>query len=188
MESSLKNMIVSLLSITLASALVVGVVFQTTKGPAEQNRLARTNSAWVKALPEYDNDPGSEKILTKIDGGEVTVYPAKKNNQAVGYAVETFTNEGFGGKFKLMVGFKANGEITSIEVLEHKETPGLGDKIKNDKSNFNVQFIGKNPSTMKLAVKKDGGTIDAITASTISSRAYIDAVQRASKVLESTKK
>lgn len=188
MESSLKNMVASLLSITFASALVVGLVFQTTKGPAERNRLERTNSAWASMLPEYDNAPGEEKIVTTIDGGEVTVYPAVKNNEPVGYAVETFTNKGFGGTFKLMVGFKVNGEITRIEVLEHKETPGLGDKIKNDKSNFNVQFIGKNPANAKLAVTKDGGQIDAITASTISSRAYIDAVQRAYDVLQSTKK
>ena len=78
-----------------------------------------------------------------------------------------------------MVGFDNDGKIIDIVVLKHSETPGLGDKMKKDKSDFSLQFMGKDPATFKLAVKKDMGDVDAITASTISSRAYCDAVQRA---------
>jgi len=93
--------------------------------------------------------------------------------------VETFTQKGFSGLIKLMIGFAPDGTIIDISVLQHQETPGLGDKIENAKSSFSAQFQGKNPENFKLVVKKDRGDVDAITASTISSRAYCDAVQRA---------
>jgi electron transport complex protein RnfG len=76
-----------------------------------------------------------------------------------------------------MVGFSPDGTIYSTSVLEQKETPGLGTKMTQPF--FKDQFDGKNPSSFKLFVKKDGGQVDAITASTITSRAYCDAVQRA---------
>ena len=85
-----------------------------------------------------------------------------------------------------MVGFNPDGSIFDIAVLEHKETPGLGDKIERKKSlnkktlqSWSSQFKGKNPSQNELRVTKDGGKIDAITASTITSRAFCDAVNRA---------
>ena len=78
-----------------------------------------------------------------------------------------------------MVGLLPDGSINNISVLEHKETPGLGDKMQKSKSTWSDQFNGKNPANYKLKVTKDGGDVDAITAATISSRAYCDAVQRA---------
>ena len=75
-----------------------------------------------------------------------------------------------------MVGFKPDGSITNVEVLEQKETPGLGTKMATDWKN---QFVGKNPKNFVLKVGKDGGEIDAITASTITSRAFLDALNRA---------
>lgn len=84
-----------------------------------------------------------------------------------------------------MVGFLPDGTIHRVETLSHNETPGLGDKIDRSKSDFSVQFEGKNPRTFRLAVRKDGGDVDAITASTISSRAYADALTRAYHVFES---
>jgi len=78
-----------------------------------------------------------------------------------------------------MVGFLPDGTIYDVEVLDHKETPGLGDKIDRKKSDFTRQFQNKNPGAFSLTVKKDGGSVDAITAATISSRAFCNAVQRA---------
>ena len=75
-----------------------------------------------------------------------------------------------------MVGFKPDGTIFKSAVLDQKETPGLGDKMK---TKWKDQFNEKHPTTFKLAVKKDGGDVDAITASTITSRAFCDAVTRA---------
>jgi electron transport complex protein RnfG len=97
----------------------------------------------------------------------------------VGTAVETFTSQGFSGDFKLMVGFTPDGTIIDVAVISHAETPGLGDKMEQDKSDFSEQFEGKDPDTFELSVRKDGGDVDAITAATITSRAYCDAVQRA---------
>ena len=81
-----------------------------------------------------------------------------------------------------MAGFKPGGTIVNITVLEHKETPGLGTKMAEPK--FKDQFMDKNPAEFSLKVKKDGGPVDAITAATISSRAFCDALQRASNTLQ----
>ena len=95
----------------------------------------------------------------------------------MGYAVKTFTDKGFGGHVEMMAGFLPDGTIYNVIVLQHKETPGLGTKMTEPK--FSNQFLGKNPASFKLKVKKDGGQVDAITAATVSSRAYCDALQRA---------
>jgi len=76
-----------------------------------------------------------------------------------------------------MAGFLADGTIHNVVVLNHKETPGLGTKMTEPK--FSDQFNGKDPDDFDLRVKKDGGDVDAITAATVSSRAYCDALQRA---------
>jgi electron transport complex protein RnfG len=113
--------------------------------------------------------------MKEIEG--LTFYPAKKNGKFIGCAVKTFTNKAFNSRFDLMVGFLADGTIKTIEVLEQKETPGLGAKMTESK--FKDQFNGKNPALFPLMVRKDGGQVDAISAATISSRAFCDGVQKA---------
>lgn len=184
MESNLKNMIFVLLAITLVAAAAVGGVYIITKDKIEQAQVDKTNAAIAAVMPTFDNDPSGEAIEKTVEGEIVKIYPATAAGQAVGYAVETFSKNGFGGKISLLVGFTMDGKIQKIAVLSHNETPGLGDKIDPAKSDFAVQFEGADPATMKLAVKKDGGQVDAITASTISSRAYVDAVDRAYKIFK----
>ena len=133
----------------------------------------------MEVVPEFDNEPGNESYTMEIDGGTLIFFPAKKDGELVGTAVSTFTNKGFSGNIKIMVGLLPDGTINNISVLEHKETPGLGDKMSKSKSTWSVQFNGKNPADFRLKVTKDGGDVDAITASTISSRAFCDAVDRA---------
>ena len=119
------------------------------------------------------------------DGGELEFYPARKNGATVGTAVKTYTNNGFGGKVWLMVGFNPDGTIANYSVLEHKETPGLGSKMDQWFTQTGKgSVIGKHPGTTGLKVSKDGGDVDAITAATISSRAFLDAVNRAAAGLE----
>lgn len=180
-ESSLINMVLTLFVITAVASSILGLVHQVTEEPIAKSKAAKKNTAIKAVVPEFDNNPSAEgKIVAAIDGlGDLTFYPAKKGEELVGVAIETFTKNGFTGEFKLMVGLLPDGTIHDIEVLEHKETAGLGDKMETRKSDFHVQFQGKNPETFKLVVTKDGGEVDAITASTISSRAYCDAVQRA---------
>jgi len=101
------------------------------------------------------------------------------DGELVGTAVETFTKIGFSGVIKVMVGLLPDGTINDVTVLKHAETPGLGDKMEKKKSDWSLQFRGKDPRAFKLTVTKDGGDVDVITASTISSRAFCDAVSRA---------
>ena len=110
-----------------------------------------------------------------------TVYPAKKGEEIVGYAIEASSSAGFGGNITLMVGFTPDGAIVNTSVISHAETPGLGAKISDSESHFITQFQGTNPGdpNFKFAVKKDGGNFDAITASTITSRAFIDVINNA---------
>lgn len=183
LESNFTNMVVILFSVTLIASAAVGYVNSLTAGPIEAAKQAKQVNAIREVIPsEFDNDPGADvwKVQTP-DGGELEFFPAKKNGEAVGTAVKTYTNNGFGGKVWLMVGFNPDGTISNYSVLEHKETPGLGSKMdlwftKNGKGSI----IGKKPGTQGLKVSKDGGDVDAITAATISSRAFLDAVNRAS--------
>ena len=180
-ESSFLNMVLTLLVITFVASAALGYLYELTKGPIAASKLAKLNNAITQVVPEFDTIPSSEIYKMGVDGDTLVFYPAMKDSILVGTAVSTFTNNGFSGNIKLMVGFLPDGTIHNISVLEHKETPGLGDKMQKKKSDWSVQFNGKNPVDFKLKVTKDKGDVDAITASTISSRAFCDAVDRAYK-------
>ena len=181
--SSFKNMVLSLSLISLVASACLGFVYEFTKGPIELSNLNKKVSAIKQDVPEFNNNPYEERFrLSTGEGDSLDIYPAKKDDKIVGYAIGTYTNKGFSGNITLMAGFKPDGTITGITVLEHKETPGLGTKMSEPK--FKDQFIEKNPSEFSLKVKKDGGSVDAITAATISSRAFCDAIQRAYNTLQ----
>ncbi len=182
-ESTFWTMTITLLVVTVISAGLLAYVYKLTKAPIEQAQLREQKLALQQVLPPFDNDPikQSDTIPSDIPGKNfnLVVYPAYKDGKLVGVAIKTFTLKGFSGRFDVMVGFLPDGTIYNTIVLNYAETPGLGDKIDPKKSNFAQQFKGKNPAKFKLKVKKDGGDVQAITAATISSRAYCDAVQRA---------
>ena len=186
MKSSLKNMVVVLFSITLIASLCVGLVNKITFEPIEKAKAENIQKALKNVLPEFD--ASEEKEMT-VDELPVIVHTAKQGEQVVGYAVETMTTKGFSGEFRLMVGFRASGEVYNINVLEHSETPGLGSKMGDEDNSLLVSFKDKNPANMKqpLAVVKDGGDVQALTAATISSRAYVDAVVRAYNAVQQIK-
>ena len=183
-ESTFGSMVLTLFLVTLVSSAALGFVYELTKEPIAIAKAAKKNLAIKRVTPEFDNQPNEDFYKVPADGDTVFFYVAQNGSDTVGYAAETFSNKAFGGTMKLLVGFLPNGTIKDIAVLEHKETPGLGDKITKAKNNWSYQFNGVNPDTFKLKVKKDGGDVDAITASTISSRAYCDAVQRAYNALK----
>ena len=199
-ESSFKNMVITLSVITLASSAIMGGIYILTKDPIEVANIAKTNLAIAEVVPVFDNNPSQDIIKHAISEGDtLSLYPAKKDDALVGVAVLTTTNKGFSGKITMMVGFLPDGTIYNTAVISHAETPGLGDKIVKSKGSaiqlwkyvfpklgntegkkeFSVQFEGKNPKTFNMSVKKDGGDVDAITASTISSRAFCNAIERA---------
>lgn len=176
-ESSFINMVVTLFLVSAVAALALGGVYTVTKEPIALAKKKKLEAAIKAVLPEFDSI--TTKRVADASGDSLTFYYADKAGENVGVAIKTFTNEGFSGNIELMVGLLDDGSIYNTAVLSHKETPGLGDKMDKKKSDFPDQFMGKSPSEFKLLVKKDGGDVDAITAATISSRAFCDAVQRA---------
>jgi Na+-translocating ferredoxin:NAD+ oxidoreductase subunit G len=179
MESTIANMVIVLTVITLLASSALGAVYSFTKEPIAAAMLAKKNSAISEVIPEFNNTPSSEVYKVAVDGDTLYFYPGKMNDELVGTAVETFTKTGFSGTIKVMVGLLPDGTINDVTVLKHAETPGLGDKMEKKKSDWSNQFKGKNPKEFRLTVTKDGGDVDVITASTISSRAFCDAVTRA---------
>ncbi|MFW5759642.1 MAG: RnfABCDGE type electron transport complex subunit G [Cyclobacteriaceae bacterium] len=179
-DSTLFNMVITLFVVTLLASTALGFVYEVTKEPIARAKLAKKTEAIKKVMPEFTNNP--VEAMYKIPGPEgydsLEIYPAENNtDQYLGAAVRTYSKKGYSGEIWLMVGFNPEGEIINIDVLEHKETPGLGTKMADAK--FKDQYTGKHPGQFNLKVKKDGGEVDAITAATISSRAFSEAVQHA---------
>ncbi len=183
--NSFISMITTLGLVSVVAAFSLGFVYDYTKGPIEKARYEKQIKAVRSVLPEYDNDPIQDVYFVYTDKDSLACYPAKKDDKVIGTAVKTFCDNGYNGRITLMAGFDPDGNIINVEVVEHKETPGLGTKMSTDK--FKGQYIGKNPSEIDLNVKKDGGTIDAISGATISSRAFSHAVNKAYKKLTNTK-
>jgi Na+-translocating ferredoxin:NAD+ oxidoreductase subunit G len=185
--NTLFNMASTLFLVTCVAAVALAGVYNVTKGPIEQVKKKKTENALKVVLPDFDRI--DRKGMIAYDGGSdsLILYYAYKGEDLSGIAVETFTNKGFSGLIKIMVGFTPELAIHNTSVLEHKETPGLGDKMDVSKSDFPLQYMGINPAEFDLRMKKDGGQIDAITAATITSRAFSDAVDRAYQTLVSIK-
>jgi electron transport complex protein RnfG len=181
MESSFKNMVLVLTGITVLAGAILGFVNDLTTAPIQAAKAAKQENAIKAVAPSFDNDPIADSwSVTMPDGTEAVIFPAKQGGELVGAAVQSVTKKGFGGEVSIMVGFDKEGNITGYNVLSHSETPGLGSKMPfwfNEGGKGNV--IGKNPGKNNLTVSKDGGEVDAITAATISSRAFLDAVANA---------
>jgi electron transport complex protein RnfG len=175
MESNFFNMVVVLTSVAFISALALGFTYTKTKDAIAAVELKKTIDGIKQVLPEFDNNPYEAKY--SVDGFEgLEFYPAKLGDDYVGTAVKTFA-DGFTEAVVIMVGFDKDGKIVNTSVIQHKETPGLGSKMSTPK--FRDQFNGKTPDGENgLTVKKDRGQIDAISAATISSRAFCEAVNK----------
>lgn len=187
-ESTFINMVLVLTLVAVVAGLALGTVYSITKEPIALSKKKKIEKAIKQVLPEFDKIDKQYKVMS-FDGSSpkdsLSFFVASKDGKWVGTAVNTYTNKGFSGLVKLMVGFRPDGTINNISVLDHKETPGLGSKMSSPK--FKNQFEGKHPKSYKLVVSKDGGDVDAITAATISSRAFCDAALRAYKTFETTK-
>lgn len=181
-ESTFVNMVGALLAVTLLSGALLGFVHRMTSDAIEISRVKAQTDAIASVLPEFELVKPSVKLLPDSDSDSLEVFPAYKGDKLVGLAVKSYSNKGFNGYISVMVGIDTLGNLTGYEVLEHKETPGLGSKMTEwfrnpEKERQNI--IGKNPGKGKLEVSKDGGDVDAITASTITSRAFLEALNRA---------
>lgn len=172
-------MLLVLTGVTAISVALLAYVNELTKEPIAQAN-AKTLSDAVKAVvPGFDNDPIADKKLQTVNGVEYAVYPASKGGEFIGAAVEAKAM-GFGGELRVLVGFDAQGNINDYSLLSHSETPGLGSKAGEwFKKGNKGDITGMNPGEAPLTVSKDGGNVDAITASTITSRAFLGAVNAA---------
>ncbi|MCK5884823.1 MAG: RnfABCDGE type electron transport complex subunit G [Bacteriovoracaceae bacterium] len=179
LESTFINMTIVLTCVAVVSAFSLGFVYSKTKARIQYAKEQKKLSAIKDViLPGFDNRPDKKVILVSDEYGvKLNAYVAMKGQKVTSYAIKTYTKQAFSGEMWLMVGITADGKINKIKTLEQKETPGLGTKITEMK--FKGQFFGKDPANFNIKVKKDGGDVDSITAATVTSRAYSDAVGRA---------
>lgn len=178
-KSTFLNMALALIVITIVAGFSLGFVNDLTLEPKAKAKLAKKVNALKMVLPAFDNDLVSQvvRIKSEVAKDSLEVYPAFHSGKFVGAAVIGASEKGFSGLVKIMVGFKPDGSMQDIVVLEQKETPGLGTKMKEEK--FLGQFRDKNPTRFDLKVAKDGGDVDALTGATISTRAFTEAAQSA---------
>ena len=182
LESSLTNMLLVLTAVAVVMGGILAYVNHLTEGPiAEQKKLTLDNG--IKTVMVCNDLVVAEPVEVKqtVDGKEHTfiIYNVKDaQGKDLGAAVQSATM-GFGGDLKVLVGFDSEGSILGYTLLEHAETPGLGAKADQwFQRGQKGDIIGKSPAE-PLTVSKDGGQVDAITASTITSRAFLKAVNNA---------
>ena len=184
-KSSFKNMTICLLAICLVCSGLLAGVYALTKEPIDNAAKAKNEAAIKEVLPEEVAKIDEEKSI-ELDGVKYTYNIAyDEAGNTVGCAVNV-APVGFGGPIVIKVGFKVDAQtgknlVWNTKVLSHAETPGLGAKCSEPA--FADQFKGLDPTVKTLEVTKDGGDIDAITASTITSRAFTDGVATAVNVL-----
>lgn len=172
-------MLLVLTGVTAISVALLAYVNELTKEPIAEANAKTLSEAVKEVVPGFDNNPIAEKKIQNVDGVDYAVYPATQAGKYIGAAVEA-TSMGFGGDLKVLVGFDAEGNILNYSLLSHAETPGLGSKAADwFKKGGKGDITGMNPGEAKLTVSKDGGKVDAITASTITSRAFLNAVNAA---------
>ncbi len=182
LKSTLPNILLSLTVICLVAGVALSAANKYTADAIAASKAAELQNAIKHVTPEFDNNPTEEQYKAGVtEGDSLIIYPAKKEGQLVGYAVESYTKNGFSGIIRVMAGFDTEGKLLNYSVLEHNETPGLGSKMeewfREDKNRQNI--IGRDLKKGGLKVTNDGGDVDAITAATISSRAFLDAINLA---------
>jgi electron transport complex protein RnfG len=180
-KSSFKNMSLCLLAICLVCSALLAGVYALTAEPIATAAAAKNEAAIKEVLPETAVAIEEERTVD-FEGASYSYNLAYDElGNTVGCAINV-APVGFGGPIVIKVGFDVNGCICNTKVLSQAETPGLGAKCVEPA--FSDQFKGWNPAEKDLAVKKDGGDVDAITASTITSRAYADGLLLATKVFQ----
>ena len=167
----------------VAAALLTGV-YRLTEKPIAAALQKKTTEALRDVLPSFDNLPGEETL--QID--DITFYIAKKNGNPIGFAGKAITPKGYNGNITVLAGLQPNGTITTVLVTRQAETPGLGTVVCERKRKKNLAGLPPNPILDQFAgkkiaegsspwrLKKDGGTLDAVSGATITSRAVVDAV------------
>lgn len=186
MKSTVTTMVLALGLVTVLAATIIAFIYYVTAEPIRQAQERTRTEAIGEVLPPFDALADPVEVTPQGDTEPVTVYRATKGGRPVGAAVQSYTHKGFSGDFSVMYGFDSQGRVTGYRVLAHSETAGLGAKMgdwfRSPEGKRSV--IGSDPDSRDMRVAKDGGDVDAITAATISSRAFLDALDRAHKALK----
>jgi Na+-translocating ferredoxin:NAD+ oxidoreductase subunit G len=188
---SLRTNSLRLLAFALVAGLLVGTVVKLTKEPRDQQRRAAESQALNETVPPAlrDEDLLAHRIaLTESQWralGEPSlryVHLARRQGQITAFVVPVRSREGYSGDIQLLVGIDRQGQLLAARVTEHKETPGLGDKIDIKRHPWISVFVGKSldsPQPSGWAVKKDGGVFDQFAGATITPRATVAAIRNA---------
>ena len=174
-------MTICLLAICLVCSGLLAGVYALTKEPIDAAAKAKNEAAIKEVLPPSAVAIEEERTVDFEGASYAYNLAYDEQGNTVGCAINV-TPVGFGGPIMIKVGFDANGVICNTKVLSQAETPGLGAKCVEPA--FSEQFKGFDPAQKNLAVTKDGGDVDAITASTITSRAYTEGLALAAKVFQ----
>lgn len=172
----------------LGTALLAGVHGLTRERIAEQERLAVQRQLNAVLPPAaYDNAPYDDRIEVLDPGffhhdAPVTVFRARRQGRPVAVILDHVAPDGYNGAIRLLTAIGVDGRIAGVRVISHRETPGLGDPIEAERSDWIHGFDGRSladPSEDGWAVRRDGGQFDQFTGATITPRAVVEAVQRA---------
>ncbi|MBQ2365475.1 MAG: FMN-binding protein, partial [Alistipes sp.] len=171
MKSSLKNMVLMLFAISTVSALLVAVVYNSTKDTINQTEQKKKDIAKLEVLPAFEGTPSFSNVTRTIGDFEINITTVSVDDMVIGYAVEapSITANGYADRISLMVGFveddMGNATINGVKVLSQKETPGLGANMTIPGNKLEKSILGKNPAELVFKVSKDdkSGSFDALT-------------------------
>ncbi|MDZ4142530.1 MAG: electron transport complex subunit RsxG [Methylotenera sp.] len=188
---------ITLLAFAFVGTAMLAYVFGITRAPIEASEKEARLALFKQILPEsaYDNDLLKETVQiapSELLGSHLPTVAniAKLNNKTAGVILEAVAHDGYNGDIKLLIAIRADGSISGVRVLAHKETPGLGDYIDISRGNwiklFNDESVNKTP-VAAWQVKKDDGKFDYMVGATITPRAVIKAVLKALQFFEANK-
>ena len=173
----------------LCTAISAGIFF-LTKDKIDAVMAAQQRELLLQVIPQdYFNNNLLESAVIPQDKNLVgiqKIYFAKKDGNVSAYAYETTAPDGYSGDIRLLVGLDPKGEILGVRVIEHHETPGLGDKIELRISNWILNFTHQSINENNLsewAVKKDGGKFDQFSGATITPRAVVNQTKRSTLIM-----
>lgn len=180
----------------LVTTLLITSTYLLTRDTIAQERRQAEQRALLEVIPRerHDNSMLDDTLPLPADTPGLglredrQLYIARLEGKAVAVIVPVLVRDGYSGDIELIVGVNDDGSIAGVRVLNHRETPGLGDKIDLKKSDWILGFSGRsldNPPPQRWGVKKEGGVFDQFTGATITPRAVVAGVQRALLFVES---
>ncbi len=204
-ESIIKHTLktaITMIAFAFVGTALLAYVFEITRAPIEASEKEARLALFKQILPEhaYDNDLLKDTVLIAPNALLGNALPTEANiarisNKAAGVILEAIAHDGYSGDIKLLIAIRADGSISGVRVLAHKETPGLGDYIDIARGNwiklFNGEFLSKTAAKQAIEtewqVKKDGGKFDYMVGATITPRAVVKAVFKALQFFEANK-